>query len=210
MSPIPTTRFRLNRDKKRLYKELKICRKNILKKYKFSPANTSRSPVFELYHLYEEYAKTNPDVLYFQLVKLCRRKFFRPAMGNICVGIVSGVVAGLVSPLGVSFYQAAADYISLLVCFITSIVSVVILSCYCDFAARFTLPLFMPNTLNEKEMEIIGELLNIKQYFSIHNLEAPGILKVQRPLRKATHIKKFKGVVKKQTTSACRFAKKCI
>lgn len=207
MSPIPTTRFRLNRSQKRLYKELRIHKRNILAKYKFSPTNPDQSPVSELYQFYKEYAKTKPDILYYQLVKLYRRNFYRLNMGNICIGIASGFLAGKISSAAISFYQTANHPIILFVYFLLLIILVIIAACYFDFAAHFTLPLFMPDALNEKEMEIIGKLLNIKQYFSIHNLEAPGILIVQRPLRKATHIKKFKGMVKKQTISACRFAK---
>lgn len=187
---IPVTKFKLNRGRKQLYRELKICRKNIIKKYKFSPASPSRSPVPELYQLYKEHAKTEPDVLYYQLVKLYRRNFSRSAMGNICVGIASGVAAGLVSSLGIFLYQATGDPVALLVCLFISVISVVIVSCYCEFAAHFALPLFMPDFLSQREIEIIGELLNIEQYFFARNLRTLKILKIRRPLKSATLIKK--------------------
>lgn len=168
MTHIPTHEFKLKgKEKKQRHKELKRRRKAILKKYKsFSPSEPISSPLPELYSLY---STTDHEVLYYHAVKQYRKMASNAVVGNICIGLVSGIAAGSISsdiiPSLVDIFTAfSLAQVFLLLAYIAILFA---FSYFCVWVAHFILPFFLPNDLWEAELELISELLGLEQYFSI-------------------------------------------
>lgn len=171
MVRIPTHKLKLSKEQKQRYKELKSRRKYILKKYEpFSPTSPSYSPLSMLYDLYSEMKDTAPDVLYYHATRLYRKAPSDSTVGNICIGLISGVVAGFISSDVIpSFLDILSSLpIVQLILLPLFIVFLFGISYFCVWEAHFILPFFLPDCLAEKELEIISSLLDLDQYFSIH------------------------------------------
>lgn len=169
MVRIPIYKFKLTHDQKSQYNQLKSTRKKIIKKYRsFSPDNPVSSPLPELCALYSDMSATNPVVLFYFAVKQYRDITFNTVAGNICIGLVSGIVASFISSDGIPFVQEALALHPIVKLIYLSLFIVVLfgVSYFCVWAAHFILPLFL-HDLEDVELEFISELLGLEQYFSI-------------------------------------------
>lgn len=167
MTRIPTISFKITRERKRIYGTVKSRRKKIIERYKpFSPDDPSRSPLPELYDLY---FYTPKDVLYYHATRLCHKLPFDSVAGNIGIGLISGIAAGgilsgVIQPI---IDTLSAQPLVRLIQLLIYAIGILIISCYCVWVAHFISHLFIPDFLREREIEIIGEILGLEQYFSI-------------------------------------------